>query len=45
MRPRYQSKVGLAFDLRECEDCGALYDHEFADWDESKCADCCDDDE
>jgi len=43
MRPHHQSKVGLANDLWTCEDCGALYDHEFADWDEIKCADCYDD--
>lgn len=37
------SSVGLAYDMRECEGCGHLYDHEFADWEATECGNCHDD--
>jgi len=32
--------AGLAYDLRNCSQCGMLYDHERADWIKTVCGDC-----
>lgn len=32
--------AGLAYDLRECNGCGMLYDHDHAEWFDTVCGDC-----
>lgn len=32
--------AGMAYDLRECETCGMLYDHDQANWHTVECGDC-----